>query len=55
MGAPPASALAAAYLEYVSLGLRRAALYLGLFEQPGKKSVSRQAAEILHPLSFALH
>jgi hypothetical protein len=34
MGAPRASALAAAYLQYASLGLRRTALHLGLFEQP---------------------
>ena len=29
-----ASALAATYLQYVSLGLRQTALHLGLFEQP---------------------
>jgi hypothetical protein len=29
-----ASALAAAYLQYASLGHRPAALHLGLFEQP---------------------
>ncbi len=32
-------ALAAAYLQYASLGLRRAALHLDLFEQPGRKRV----------------
>jgi hypothetical protein len=41
----PASALAATYLQYASLGLRRAALHLDLFEQPGRKEVFRQAAE----------
>jgi hypothetical protein len=30
----PASALAAAYLQYASLGRRRAAWHLDLFEQP---------------------
>jgi peptide/nickel transport system ATP-binding protein len=29
----------AAYLEYASLGLRRAALHLGLFEQPSRKRI----------------
>jgi hypothetical protein len=32
----PASPLAAAYLQYASLGLQRAALHLDLFEQPGR-------------------
>jgi hypothetical protein len=31
-----ALALAAAYLQYASLGLWRVALYLDLFDQPGK-------------------
>ena len=30
----PASALAAVYLQYASLGLRRAALHMDLFERP---------------------
>jgi hypothetical protein len=30
------SALAATYLQYVSLGLRQTALHLGHFEQPGE-------------------
>jgi len=34
MSTPPVSALAAAYLQYASLGLRPAAWHLGLFEQP---------------------
>jgi hypothetical protein len=29
-----ASALAATYLQYASLGLRQTALHVGLFEQP---------------------
>ena len=33
------SALAATYLQYASLGLRRAALHLDPFEQPGRKRV----------------
>jgi hypothetical protein len=40
----PASPLAAAYRQYASLGLRQAALYLDLFEQPGKKRVFRYHA-----------
>jgi hypothetical protein len=35
----PARALAAAYLEYASLGPSRAALHLDLFEQPADKPV----------------
>jgi len=31
----PASPLAAAYLQYASLGRQRAALHLDRFEQPG--------------------
>ena len=38
---PPASPLAATSLEYVSLGLWRAALHLDPFEQPGRKVVFR--------------
>ena len=34
-----ASALAATYLQYVSLDLRQTALHLDLFEQPGKSRV----------------
>ena len=35
----PASPLAAAYLQYASLGLRHAALHLSLFEQPGESGL----------------
>jgi hypothetical protein len=42
----PTSPLAATYLEYVSLGLWRAALHLGPFEQPGRKEVSYQRAAV---------
>ena len=38
----PARALAAAYLEYASLGPSRAALHPDLFEQPGRKRVLQQ-------------
>jgi len=38
LGYPAAGwVLAAAYLQYASLGLQRAALHLGHFEQPGKE------------------
>jgi hypothetical protein len=37
MGTPNAEALAAAYLEYASLGLARSALHLGPFEQPAEE------------------
>jgi hypothetical protein len=40
----PASALAAAYLQYASLGLWRAALHLGLFEQPARTRLIQQPA-----------
>ena len=41
LGYPAAGwVIAATYLEYVSLGLRRAALHLDLFEQPGEMGVS---------------
>ena len=40
----PASALAATYFQYASLGLRRAAWHLDRFERPGRKEVSYQRA-----------
>ena len=40
----PARALAAAYLEYASLGPSRAALHPDLFEQPGRKRDLQQLA-----------
>ena len=41
----PARALAAAYLEYASLGPSRAALHLDLFERPGRKRVVQRPAK----------
>ena len=43
----PASPLAATYLQYASLGLRRAALHLDLFEPPssGRGGVAKRQAD----------
>jgi len=41
-----ASSLAAAYLQYASLGLRRTALHLGHFERPARNGVSVSSQEV---------
>jgi hypothetical protein len=44
----PTSALAATYLQYVSLGLRRAALHLGLLEQPDPRAAWQSIGQLVN-------